>query len=177
VHRGGLGHRDPDLAGFDPTDPVTGALSRRAIETVLSSMSPRTASRHHVVVIDVDRFKGVNDNFGHLAGDDVLAEITRRLSTAAPQLELGRFGGDEFIGVLHDTSPEEAETIAVLSAAAVSSQPVALSDGRLVAVSVSIGVASCTDGDWRSWVARADAAMYVRKNSNRDDPGRVDRRR
>lgn len=169
VHRGGLGHRDPDLyTAFDPTDLVTGVLSRRAIESVLNGLSAGTTGPHHVLVIDVDRFKGVNDTFGHLGGDQVLSQIATRMAQAAPQLELGRFGGDEFVGVLRDTSPAEAEMIADRVATAVSSAPVILTDGRSVAVSVTIGTAACLERDWQTWVAHADAAMYRRKRLDED---------
>ncbi len=171
VHRGGLGHRDPDLVvNFDPTDLVTGVLSRRAIESVLTGLSGRSMGPHHVLVIDVDRFKGVNDTFGHLVGDFVLAEIATRMGQAAPHLELGRFGGDEFIGVLRDTSSDEAEAIAERVARAVSTTPILLDDGRSVAVSVTIGTAACLERDWQTWVAHADAAMYRRKQSDDEDP-------
>lgn len=171
AHRGGLGQRTSDLyAGFDPTDPVTGVLSRRAIESVLNELSTHPTGRHHVLVIDVDRFKGVNDTFGHLGGDQVLAQIAMRMGQGAPGLELGRFGGDEFIGVLRDTSEREVQAIADRVARAVSITPVVLTDGRSVAVSVTIGAAACLDRDWQTWVAQADAAMYRRKQLNGDDP-------
>lgn len=170
VHLGGLGHRDPDLNGFDPFDPVTAVLSRRAIESVLTGLAARSRGPHHVMVIDVDRFKGVNDKFGHLGGDQVLAQIATRMAQAAPGLELGRFGGDEFIGVLRNSTDAEAEAIADRVADAVSATPIILNDGRSVAVSVTIGTAACLERDWQSWVAHADAAMYRRKRRDGEDP-------
>lgn len=171
VHRGGLGQRGSDLyAGFDPTDLVTGVLSRRALESVLTGLSAAPTGPHHVLVIDVDRFKGVNDAFGHLGGDQVLAQIAARMAEAAPDLELGRFGGDEFVGVLRNTSAVGAEAVADRVAQAVSSTPIILTDGRSVAVSVTIGTAACLETDWQTWVADADAAMYRRKRLDGDDP-------
>lgn len=181
AHRGGLGHRDPDLAqAFDPNDPVTGVLSRRSIEQHLTRLADRRPALCHVLVIDIDRFKGVNDNFGHLAGDHVLATVARRLCEHDPRLTLGRWGGDEFVGLLRGIASEDVAQIAADLATACASSPVSISDNRQVAISVSIGTASCDGDDWHAWVAKADAQMYARKDRDGDGDGDgtvVERRR
>lgn len=177
AQRGGLGHRDPALAqGFDPNDPVTGVLSRRSIEQRLTRLAIRVPELCHVMVIDIDRFKGVNDNFGHLAGDQVLATIATRLSDHDPRLTLGRWGGDEFVGFLRGLTSQEVDQVADDLAAACASSPVTIGDGRQVAISVSIGVAPCEGDDWHAWIAKADAAMYARKDRGPDDKLPYDRR-
>lgn len=168
THRGGLGHRDPALAqGFDPNDPVTGVLSRRSIEQLLNQLALRRPALCHVLVIDVDRFKGVNDSFGHLVGDQVLATVARRMCDQDSRLALGRWGGDEFVGILRGVPLDEVPHVAEELAAVCASSPVQIDDGRTVAISVSIGTAPCEGDDWHAWVAKADAAMYANKDRGR----------
>ncbi|WP_456696857.1 diguanylate cyclase [Aeromicrobium sp. P5_D10] len=177
AHRGGLGHRDPDLAqAFDPNDHVTGVLSRRSIEQRLSQLVSHRPDLCHVFVIDIDRFKGVNDNFGHLVGDHVLATVAQRLREHDPRLMLGRWGGDEFVGLLRGIAPADVAQIAVDLETSCAASPIAISDNRHVAISVSIGTAACHGDDWHAWVAEADAQMYARKDRGRDDITWSDRR-
>lgn len=177
THRGGLGHRDPALAqAFDPTDPVTGMLSRRSIEQLLDDASAQDRSQCQLLVIDIDRFKGVNDKFGHLAGDHVLATVAARLCAQEPRLTLGRWGGDEFVGLLRGVTSWEMTDISEDLAAACSASRIPIADGRRIAISVSIGSAPCDTEEWRVWVAAADAAMYADKERSRDRTMPYDRR-
>ncbi|MFI5428862.1 GGDEF domain-containing protein [Aeromicrobium sp. UC242_57] len=156
---------------------MTGVLSRRSIEQHLTRLAGRRPELCHVLVVDVDRFKGVNDSFGHLAGDQVLAAVATRLCGHDPRLTLGRWGGDEFVGVLRGLGADEVGLIADDLTAACASSPVAVADDTHVAISVSIGVAPCDGDDWHAWVAKADAAMYARKDRGSEDTTWYDRRR
>ena len=156
-------------------DPLTGLLNRRrfgeTLEHELARMR-RYGGLAALLVIDVDRFKRVNDSIGHKAGDDVLCAVAETLRRRLRVTDVAaRMGGDEFavlgIGV---TSAEEARTIAADIAEAIRSQSI-LTSGRAVQVTVSIGVAildpqSGTTED--SAFVTADDAMYQAKRSGRD---------
>ena len=97
-------------------DALTGILNRRALQNVLSrelSMSNRTGRPLALVMIDIDHFKRVNDEFGHVAGDDVLCEVTRRMARRLRTNDvLGRVGGEEFLLVLPATDSKGAWALA-----------------------------------------------------------------
>jgi diguanylate cyclase (GGDEF)-like protein len=119
--------------------------------------------------VDLDRFKSINDSLGHIAGDEMLKEVARRLSQLLRKADtLARLGGDEFVLVLNEiTGPRDAETVAskILSSL---SEPVTLS-GLDVQISASIGVSMFPeDGvDAETLLQHADAAMYHAKKNGR----------
>jgi diguanylate cyclase (GGDEF)-like protein/PAS domain S-box-containing protein len=130
-----------------------------------------------VLFLDLDRFKEVNDNHGHGAGDAVLVVLAQRLRAALrPQDHLARISGDEFCAILTDIGEAGEVTGVVDRLAAVCEAPVALDDGTLVDVGVSIGVALAFDPtrDPETLFTEADAAMYRVKHLRR--PGRAHRR-
>src|SRR5262249_31101854 len=105
-------HLVEQLQSAATTDPLTGLSNRRAMEERLAAELSRT-QRHQiktsVVMLDVDRFKQVNDTMGHSAGDRVLAELGRILRQHCRSLDaVGRMGGDEFLVILPMTTAEEA---------------------------------------------------------------------
>ena len=92
-----LNLRGERLAEFASIDSLTGLLNRRMLDRALG----RLAGKDTVILLDLDHFKHVNDEFGHAAGDDVLRAFGRALRSAGRGSEvIGRFGGDEFVGVL-----------------------------------------------------------------------------
>ncbi|MFT4264586.1 MAG: diguanylate cyclase [Nocardioides sp.] len=164
VNLGRLGHREPELDhATERTDTLTGTLSRRAMEALLTRAARKASGSDYVVVVDVDRFKAVNDRYGHVAGDRVLVEVAHRLTSSATDLHLGRFGGDEFVGLLPDIDALRAAEVTEQLTDAVSATPVTVRDGEEVSVSVSVGVALCRGDDWRTWIEEADLAMYRAK--------------
>jgi diguanylate cyclase (GGDEF)-like protein len=132
------------------------------------------AARHEirfaVLVVDLDRFKAINDSLGHIAGDELLQEVARRLSSLLRKDDtLARLGGDEFVLLVHEVSTaQDAEAVArkVLSHVA---QPVQLG-GLDVHVSPSVGIALCPDDgvDSETLLQHADAAMYHAKKKGRN---------
>jgi diguanylate cyclase (GGDEF)-like protein len=123
-----------------------------------------------LLMVDVDRFKEINDEFGHLVGDRLLCELAQRMCSSVRMTDtVARIGGDEFIVLLPDLRmPIEAETIAAKILAAVS-QPFIFGDVRVM-VTVSMGVATYPDGgaDIESIMQSADAAMYSAKAMGRN---------
>ena len=148
-------------------DTLTGVLSRRAWFEAAAKL-PVTA----LAVFDIDRFKGINDRWGHPAGDVVLKMVTERIAGGVGSRGVvGRLGGEEF-GVLFTAPIGEARELCQGAVDAVGRDLCILPDGRGISVSVSAGLAPCAglDGEpeaiQRAY-ARADAALYEAKDAGR----------
>lgn len=156
-------------------DGLTGCVNRtHALSAATAEL--RRARRHNrplsIVMFDVDHFKDVNDTYGHLVGDQVLAEIGRRLEDVVRMSDIKcRYGGDEFLIILPDTPMMGAQHVAesLLSTMSAIAIPAA-SAADPVAPSVSIGVAGlrADDRDIVSLIARADRALYDAKQRGRN---------
>ena len=155
------------------TDELTGLYNRRGFAIVvdrLFAQAVRYDRAASVLLIDVDRFKALNDRYGHETGDRVLRLVTKCIETELRQTDvLSRFGGDEFVALLPETPPGAAVDVAVRIREAVAGTPIEVGD-RSVITSVSIGVASYPE-DGRTIDAvlgRADRAMYLAKQGGRN---------
>lgn len=156
------------------TDGLTGVWNRRYLELSLSKEIER-ASRFNrplsVLMIDIDRFKDVNDRYGHQRGDGVLVEVSRRvMGTIRTQIDfVARYGGEEFVVVLPETPGEGAKVVAEKIRSAVREHPF-VGEGPHLGVTVSVGVAAFPlDGLTTEDLIRAsDQAMYRAKRAGRD---------
>ena len=150
------------------TDELSGLPNRRALEQHLSHEVELAASRGthlSAVVVDIDHFKKVNDTFGHLMGDVVLAEVAARLRGVARQDEIvARFGGEEFVWLLPGTTGEEALLAAERAREAIEAKPF----GDVGPVTVSAGICELSDAGSHGLLACADRALYVAKNAGRN---------
>ena len=127
-----------------------------------------------VVVVDIDHFKAVNDVFGHLAGDDVLARTADAIVGCVRSTDLvGRFGGDEFCALLFCTGPADARATAERIRRRI--EGLTFTDPRL-AVTVSVGLAATPSIDLPELVADADRALYRAKAAGRNRVEEADRR-
>ncbi len=146
-------------------DDLTGLTARRI---VLGRLDEELAAGRSmsVVFIDLDGFKAINDQLGHLGGDDLLVGVADRLTSfSTPSVTVGRAGGDEFVAVT--SSVDAAEEFAQQVRAAVA-DPDGLVPGSPLTVGASVGVAHSVPGDTRaSLLTRADRAMYEVKRSAR----------
>jgi diguanylate cyclase (GGDEF)-like protein len=164
-----------DLDGQANHDPLTGALNRRAFSLIAEKELER--SRRHdkslsLLIMDLDNFKHINDRFGHDAGDALLC---RFVSIAGQILHdediFFRFGGEEFVALLPNTSAEQALVAAerVRVAFARSESEEISDDSRSRPVSVSIGIAELKEReDIHNLLRRADAALYTAKDLGRN---------
>ncbi|WP_254910066.1 GGDEF domain-containing protein [Micromonospora sp. NBS 11-29] len=136
-------------------DPLTGLANRPGLVQAWTRLA---SARPHVVVIDLDGFKPVNDTHGHAAGDIVLTTVADRLRTI--NVVAARLGGDEFAALI--PGPDPATIAGQL--ARVIAEPIPLPTGATVTVTASIGLAPTT-GDLAASLADADAAMYRAKTT------------
>lgn len=152
-------------------DPLTPALNRRALMRELDrirTFSHRYGSPAALVYFDLDDFKGVNDRFGHPAGDLALRAVAERLRTQASETDLvARVGGDEFAVVLTQATLPVAEVRARNMARSLEANPIQFGEWS-APLHVSYGVTGITpDLDGEEILARADAAMYARRKERR----------
>jgi diguanylate cyclase (GGDEF)-like protein len=132
----------------------------------------RTSSALAVALLDLDRFKQINDTYGHLIGDEVLRQVADTMTGLLREYDLaGRFGGEEFVMLLPQTRAPDAFKIADRVRAHIARLPVTTTGGERVPVTVSIGVAALDAGSSRELtelLAAADAALYRAKASGRN---------
>ncbi|HEY6925737.1 MAG TPA: DUF484 family protein [Steroidobacteraceae bacterium] len=162
------------------TDFLTGFHNRRYLQSRLREELARAQRAHQYLVclmIDVDHFKRINDQYGHLAGDAVLREVARRVDAEMRTSDTGaRFGGDEFAIVLAQSSFEDGERVAQRVLRAVSGEPIKVGASGAETVTLSIGVAAAAPGpevrDLKHMaerlIAEADAALYRAKSGGRN---------
>ena len=121
-------------------------------------------------MIDIDRFKEVNDSHGHLAGDVLLQEFAERVSSSLRSYDsLGRFGGEEFMVVLPGSDLEQTRAVAQKIRALIRDELFTL-DGKKISVTASLGVSALEQGDtdYLQVVKRADQRLYSAKSGGRD---------
>lgn len=147
------------------TDPLTGVLNRREFESRLARTALLPGALPlSLFFVDVDRFKVINDRFGHATGDEVLSAVAARLSNTARDGDaVGRLGGDEFAVACPSLRDDAAPAMRDRLDAAFR-EPIAVADSR-IELSVSIGVATAGDeAELERIIDRSDADMYDRKH-------------
>ncbi len=151
-------------------DSLTGLLNRSEVERRLAEKlsSGPIVGELLIALIDIDHFKRVNDNYGHLGGDDVLRNFGRMICQALRGGEFaGRYGGEEILLVLDDRDGHGAERVLDLHRA-VRGGPFNAA-GKAIRITCSIGLAWAILGDdWESLIGRADDALYQAKAAGRD---------
>jgi diguanylate cyclase (GGDEF)-like protein/PAS domain S-box-containing protein len=158
-----------ELEQLSVTDPLTGVWNRRQGEQVLASgllEASRYGTPMSLMMLDIDHFKDVNDTYGHTSGDDLLKDLTSRLTKNLRGMDsLARWGGDEFIIVTPHCDIAGARSLARKTCDVVADGP--FDDvGR---VTVSIGVAELwPDDDRDSWLGRVDRALFEAKSGGRN---------
>ncbi len=155
------------------TDPLTKILNRRSAIEAYEQMLYKPHPKRGVAMccVDLDKFKKINDTYGHIAGDQVLQEVVARLSTCLRPADIFcRIGGDEFLFVLINVTSEEAYSIAERCSSVIARVPITCDTGKITA-SVSLGtVWSPAPLHFEEFRSKADEALYHAKN---DSPSRT----
>ena len=150
-------------------DPLTGLWNRRRLDRLLREAPAAAEQIGAVIVVDLDRFKAINDRFGHEAGDEVLRRVARTLDRLlAPYGTVCRMGGEEFVAVIEPSSAEAASALAVSVRKGIAAITF---DGLLGEVGVTASVGYCpltADLSAREAVRRADQAVYAAKADGRN---------
>lgn len=160
------------------TDQLTGLLNRHAIHTSLEQLVARYARHGHpfsLILGDLDKFKRVNDSYGHNVGDDVLIETANRLQDHVRAGDIVcRWGGEELLVVLPDTELDSALAVAEKLRCAVGETPMA-AGGHSIKQTISFGV-TCYHNDEHidTTIMRADSALYLAKEGGRNRAASVE---
>ena len=168
------------------TDSLTGLYNRRYLTVHLDGLMARLADGGmgpSLLLFDIDWFKRVNDTYGHEAGDEVLREMTARVTRHVRSFDLfARYGGEEFVVILPETEHRVAETVAERLRMVVAEQPIRVGQPPVelpVTISIGLAVTESERESSDSLLRRADEALYAAKaagrnrvvSSLREDPG------
>lgn len=153
-------------------DPLTHLLNRRGVQQRLDqeeARSKRNKQAYCVAIADIDRFKSVNDKFGHKGGDEVLKRVSQVFSNRIRKHDIvARWGGEEFLFIFPETTEEQAMLVAEEIRAILSNSPIVI-DGKSFKVTSSFGVCEVSkDLDVDKALNLADQAMYRAKSDGRN---------
>jgi diguanylate cyclase len=151
-------------------DPLTGIGNRRLLESSLPDIARRNSQEtlpHSIAILDLDRFKQVNDAFGHAAGDRVLQDLAGLLEqTTRGQDRVFRIGGEEFVLLMPETTLDGARIVLEKIRSRIEDK--LSSPGGAVTVSIGVAEIDPADSNWASWLERADRALYSAKRQGRN---------
>jgi diguanylate cyclase (GGDEF)-like protein len=162
-----------ELEGLVHTDPLSGALNRRGVAEYADNAfaQQRATGKFSVIVMDVDRFKSINDQYGHAAGDMVIAriaEITRQV-VGDKNCAVGRLGGDELVALLTGRSLAQTTYLAETLRNAIEHRIFTNEDQRLtVTTSIGVAIAFPHDQNAEAVLKRADQSLYAAKGAGRN---------
>lgn len=162
-----------ELEKLSRTDRLTQLNNRGYWEECLSKeflRVKRTGQIASLIIFDIDHFKKVNDTYGHMAGDEVIRQTAAVLRSGIRDTDIpGRYGGEEFVLILIDTDPDKAYILAERLRKKIESLTVKYEDMEIkYTVSMGISEASGDSGDYMKWLECADSALYISKESGRN---------
>ena len=155
------------------TDSLTGLYNRSKLDAILSDQLARfkrTQREFTLLMMDIDHFKTLNDTYGHITGDEILAAVARILVQSIRSIDYAaRYGGDEFIIILVETTADQALKTAERIRSQVENMRYSFRDST-IAVTASIGIVQCQSDDMTATAvfARADSALYEAKRAGRN---------
>jgi len=164
-------HRERLIQHLSQIDPLTNTFNRRRISQSLEYLHQQDPHNPYaVILLDLDHFKSINDQFGHHMGDNVLIAVSQQLNNQIQDHDLvGRFGGEEFILILKHASLPKAHQIAERCRSAIEALVINNDEGQSIHVTASFGIAQSHHGLRPQQVlSQADKALYAAKASGRN---------
>lgn len=155
-------------------DPLTGAYNRKYFyESAQKELEHflRYGRKFSIVFIDIDDFKKINDKYGHLTGDIVLKTLAEKLKNSVRKSDsVCRFGGEEFVLLLHGTKSENALAIAERIRQEIEKEEIKTYDGKTISITISAGIATVNDTikNINEMIDQADMAIYKAKQSGKN---------
>ncbi len=165
--------RTKEIELLSKTDALTKLWNRRYLEEMLQMEFKRARRYNHdlsLIVVDLDHFKKINDTYGHIAGDEVLKEVAKRIKKSLRETDfVGRYGGEEIVVILPETDAEKAFNIAQKIKKALESEPV-LFNGTEIKVTASLGISQLRKEHncYERLFHEADEALYEAKRRGRN---------
>ncbi|MCF6309893.1 MAG: GGDEF domain-containing protein [Sulfurimonas sp.] len=165
--------RTKEIELLSQTDMLTGLWNRRHLEETLDSEFKRANRYNHqmsIMMIDLDHFKLVNDTYGHMAGDEVLREISGRIKSCQRETDfIGRYGGEEIVVILPETDLDTSIQVADTILKTIAAKPVEF-ESTSINITTSIGISSLRveHSDYQMVFAEADEALYKAKEDGRN---------
>lgn len=164
-----------ELTELANNDALTGLLNRRSILETLTKEVKRIERHDQILFMgmcDIDHFKQVNDTYGHLVGDEVLKEVTKRMKQALREYDsLGRYGGEEFLVITPVDNIDSGIIVYQRICQIVSAQPIKVDD-LSISVTISCGISDYSSENDKlnisTLIARADQALYQAKDAGRN---------
>ena len=161
--------REATIATLSRIDPLTNVMNRRSIANQLEQLHQQRKALYSVVLLDLDHFKHINDNYGHDMGDQVLIQVAECLAQHVREQDMiGRFGGEEFILLLPNTTTEQAQHVAERCRIALTELNFVY-EQQPFSISASFGVSSSQNASEPQQIIRqADQALYAVKTAGRN---------
>ena len=161
--------REATIEKFSRLDPLTNLMNRRSIANQLEQLHQQRKALYSVVLLDLDHFKHINDNYGHDMGDQVLIQVAECLAQHVREQDMiGRFGGEEFILFLPNTTTEQAQHVAERCRIALTELNFVY-EQQPFSISASFGISSSQNASEPQQIIRqADQALYAVKTAGRN---------
>lgn len=162
--------REATIATLSRIDPLTNVMNRRSIANQLEQLHQQRKALYSVVLLDLDHFKHINDNYGHDMGDQVLIQVAECLAQHVREQDMiGRFGGEEFILLLPNTTTEQAQHVAERCRIALTELNFVYEQQQPFSISASFGISSSQNASEPQQIIRqADQALYAVKTAGRN---------
>lgn len=165
--------RTKEIELLSQTDSLTGLWNRRHLEETLDiefKRAKRYDKELSIMIIDLDHFKNINDTYGHMAGDEVLRQISSRIKDSQRETDfVGRYGGEEIVVILPETDLQTSISIADDIRKIIAQEPVEF-ENKIIKVTASIGISNLRDehNNYPSIFSEADEALYSAKELGRN---------
>ncbi len=165
---------EDELEHLATHDPLTGLYNRNMLEQLLNDEIHRATRYNHAIsvfMLDIDRFKPINDTYGHRTGDTVLRGFAKVLENSIRKTDYAaRYGGEEFVVILPETPLAKAKELAERLRNKIAGHSISIEDGKELNITVSVGIATFPQHaqSWEDLLETADKAMYAAKKAGRN---------